>query len=113
MNNTKESKANEQQILANIYSTIAMILIKDRGYRGTEVAKLLYKNKACISQYMNRVRGSNINFSDEVNNAIKKLADILDSNNGLPEYDLIKRIYDIVLLHHLNNDEQESLIEAA
>ena len=96
----------ESEIMTAIDSTLATILIKDLGFKQARVAKLLYKTPPAISQYMSPTRGDNIILDDEVHNAIRKLADLVNVKNGLPQNDLIKHKSEVLQLYIKDHNEQ-------
>jgi predicted transcriptional regulator len=99
---------NEREILANIDAALASILIKNLGYTQAKVAKQFCTTPATISHYRSKVRGRNINFSDEINNAIRQLANLLNANNKLSLHELRKHRYDILLFYFKDKDKQKS-----
>lgn len=102
----KESMKKESEIMADIDSTLATILIKDLGCTQERVAKLLYKTPPAISQYMSATRGDNTGFSDDVHNEIRKLADLVNVKNGLPQNDLIKHRFEVLLYFKEHNEHE-------
>ncbi|KQC15693.1 MAG: transcriptional regulator [Methanosaeta sp. SDB] len=70
--------------LPNIRAAIAKELV-DRGISQKEVSQLLNISPPAVSQYVSKKRGYSIVFSDEIKEAIEKLADeIVENKEGDP-----------------------------
>jgi uncharacterized protein len=86
-------------VLPSIRAAIAEELIK-RGISQKEVSKMLGITPPAVSQYVSKKRGYNIEFREDIRDAIGKLADDLIEKKV---DDLVKRICEICRM--LQDDE--------
>ena len=86
-------------VLPSIRAAIAEELIK-RGISQKEVSKMLGITPPAVSQYVSKKRGYNIEFREDIREAIGKLADDLIEKKV---DDLVKRICEICRM--LQDDE--------
>ena len=86
-------------VLPSIRAAIAEELIK-RGISQKEVSKMLGITPPAVSQYVSKKRGYNIEFREDIREAIGKLADELIEKKV---DDLVKRICEICRM--LQDDE--------
>lgn len=86
-------------VLPSIRAAIAEELIK-RGISQKEVSRMLGITPPAVSQYVSKKRGYNIEFREDIREAIGKLADDLI---GKKADDLVKRICEICRM--LQDDE--------